>query len=194
MMPTNKEEVAIVRLVARRMTDARVLCGYTQRVAAKLLGISKCQLNKIESAVNLRFIPLRLIHKASRTYDVSIDYLFGENDDFEIAAEVKAERKFGVQMHYWHREQLSQLAVKLASYHRKQQSLTKGIKALLYGIKELDEAMTTFKELNPDFDELAASSKLNYRVEKVNKLSSNSSLELVKNNVIPTSFLSEEKN
>ncbi|NOR71261.1 MAG: helix-turn-helix domain-containing protein, partial [Methylomarinum sp.] len=66
------------------MAEARMLCGYTQRKAARLLGYSNSsKLAKIENSSDTDSVPFMLIHKASNVYNVSMDYLYGLSTVYE---------------------------------------------------------------------------------------------------------------
>lgn len=190
-MAINKAEISLIQTIGRRMFDARNLCGFTQTKAAELLDVKKSVLNKIETGINLKFIPLRLIHRASRLYDVSLDFIFGESEDWELAPEVQAERSFGVGIHAWHQQQLSSLAFKFSAQHRKQQVLVKAVKLFTHAADEVQEAMTQFKGVN-DFDSFLCSSKLNHRINKLDKASAKARLELVRCGAISLNFLPDE--
>jgi transcriptional regulator with XRE-family HTH domain len=71
-------QTEIVKTFGARMVEARELCGYSQKKAAKLLGYrNSSKLAKIEAASDTNSVPLWLIPKAAEVYEVSIDYLFG---------------------------------------------------------------------------------------------------------------------
>lgn len=189
-MTMDKDEVALIRVIGQRMAEARNLCGYTQKKAAQLLEIKSSMLGRFEAGINLRYIPLRVIHRASKLYDVSLDFLYGESNDFELAPEVQAERSFGTQMHEWHRAQLSDLAVKFATQQRKQKALIKSVTNVLYASAEIEEAMKQFKNTN-DFNNLSCGSKLNHRIGKLSKVSAKIRLELASCNAISLKLLPE---
>jgi len=193
-MKLSKDEIALNKIVGLRLRESRELCDYTQIEAAKMLGVTKVVLNKIESGCYQKAIPLKLIQLAAQSYDVTTDFLFSESDDFERANEVKAKRRFGVQMHSIHQKQLSKLAVKSATQDRKQKVLVKSMKSALYGITELDETLITFKKMNPSSDDMPCSSKLNHRINKLSKAAVQARLELVKSQAIPLNFLPNEIN
>ncbi|KPF70322.1 hypothetical protein IP84_00750 [beta proteobacterium AAP99] len=68
--------------VARRMREARELCGLTQLEAAPLVGYLKStQLSLIE--LGHRIAPLWLLVRASEVYSVSLDWLCGLTDECE---------------------------------------------------------------------------------------------------------------
>lgn len=190
-MAINKSEIALIQAIGRRMADARMLCGYTQTKAAHLLGIKPIMLGKLEAGVNVKYVPLSLVHRAARLYDISLDFIFGESEDWELAPEVQAERSFGVGIHAWHQQQLSSLAFKFSAQHRKQQVLVKAVKLFTHAADEVQEAMTQFKGVN-DFDSFLCSSKLNHRINKLDKASAKARLELVRCGAISLNFLPDE--
>jgi len=192
-MAVNKAEVELMQIVGSRMTAARHLCGYNRVTAAELLNIRPSLLGRVEKATDLKFIPLRLIHRASRAYDISVDYLLGLSNDWEIANEVKSQRAFGVQMQTYHQSQLCEFAVKFAEQERKQKALTGNVKRILSAVNESEEAMEQFKKMNANFNTMACSSKLNHRVNKLVRASDRARLELVRCKALPLNFLPENK-
>jgi len=188
-----KTEKNLMQIIGKRMFDARNLCQYNRNTAAGLLDIKPSLLCRLEKTLNLKYIPLSLIHRASQLYDVSLDYIFGESDDFELALEVQAERAFGVQMQTYHQSQLCELGVRFAGQERKQKALAETVKSVLYATTELEEVMLQFKKMNANFNIMACSSKLNHRVNKLVRASDRARLELVRCKALPLNFLPENK-
>jgi len=193
-MAINKAEAALMRVIGSRMTEARHLCQYNRDIAANLLMVKPSLLRRVETALDLKYIPLNLVYRASQLYDVSLDYIFGESDDFELALEVQAERAFGVQMQTYHQSQLCELGVRFAGQERKQKALAETVKSVLYATTELEEVMLQFKKMNANFNIMACSSKLNHRVNKLVRASDRARLELVRCKALPLNFLPENKN
>lgn len=80
----DKREVATTSTIGKKLKEARELCDYTIRQAAKLLEIEDKQLHIIESGRDLDApIPHWLIRKAAIIFDVSADFIYGLNADWE---------------------------------------------------------------------------------------------------------------
>lgn len=190
-MTVNKEEIELIKIIGQRLAAARDLCRFTIKEAGPMLGVTPLLLERIENGLNIKFVPLTLIHKASKLYDVSIDFIYGVTDDWELDPIVQGERLFGAGLHEFHANQLSELSVKFAQQHRKQQALTKAVKLMIFATDELDESMTQFKKMNV-FNNLACGSKLDYRTKKLVLTANKARLELVRCKAIPFSFLPTE--
>jgi transcriptional regulator with XRE-family HTH domain len=80
----NLEQCAIVRTIGQRLREARELCNMSQLMAAERLGYSNSsKLAKVENSSDTCSVPLWLIVRAAKLYDVSVDFLFGLSDDWE---------------------------------------------------------------------------------------------------------------
>ena len=91
---TRLEQAAIVKTIGTRMRQAREMCNLSQSAAAKRLGYANSsKLSKVENATDTNSVPLWLILRAAKAYEVSVDYLFGATDDWEISARMTQERE-----------------------------------------------------------------------------------------------------
>ncbi|WP_083385584.1 HigA family addiction module antitoxin [Methylomonas sp. LWB] len=95
---TCRAERNILSNIGLQLKKARELTEYSREDAANKLEISKSDLKQFESGLNIESIPLSLIKKASIFYDVSVDYIFGLNEDWENT--VSARRRRDSMMHY----------------------------------------------------------------------------------------------
>lgn len=78
------DQAEVVRTIGERFREARELCNMSQQRAAEALGYANSsKLAKIEGATDTNSVPLHLIPKAARLYDVSTDFLFGLTTDWE---------------------------------------------------------------------------------------------------------------
>ena len=93
-MTTRQEQAAAVKTIGARMRQARELCNLSQSAAAKRLGYQNpSKLSKVELATDTNSVPLWLIVRAARVYEVSVDFLFGATDDWEVGARMTQERE-----------------------------------------------------------------------------------------------------
>lgn len=87
----NNEEVAITKQIAQRMKEGREMSGLTQVEAAERLGFANSSgLSKIENLRNgtdaRTIIPLWVIVKAAKVYELSADWFLCLTDDWEADA------------------------------------------------------------------------------------------------------------
>ncbi|EIC30575.1 MULTISPECIES: helix-turn-helix domain-containing protein [Methylomicrobium] len=165
----DKNEVAIVKLVGGRMREARELCKLTVYEAADRLGIPKPLLEKLEVGFDVPSLPLKWVRQASRVYDVSLDYLFGYSDDWEVAEETKQGREIGAWIHQQQSNLFSRWAVRQLQLERQVEAMTKAVGVLPDEIEAIVEALNTFRGMNPDFDKLPAGSMLQHRIKRANE-------------------------
>jgi len=78
------EQTAVVRTIGERLRQARELCNMSQQMAAERLGYANSsKLAKVENASDTNSVPLWLLARAAKLYDVSADFLLGLSDDWE---------------------------------------------------------------------------------------------------------------
>lgn len=181
----DKDEIAAIKIVGSRMAEARLLCKLPQHVAADRLGISTQTLEQIENGIDAECIPLKWVRQASLIYDVSVDYLFGFSDDWEVAEETKMGREIGAWVHQQQVKLFSQWAVRQIRLERQVTILTPTVDALRIAVAEVYEALDQFKELNEKFDLMPGGALLLNRIEKGNQAALNARNALVKANLLP---------
>jgi transcriptional regulator with XRE-family HTH domain len=190
---TDKSFVALTKIIGERMQEARELLQFTRSTASDLLGCAIAELTNIEHCVDVETIHVLVIYKAAQAYDVSMDFLFGLSDDWERDPVVSQQRQFGAMVHDWHKNQLSALAVGMATKQRQQDVLAYSVKNLIHGIDEINEAFLIFKEMNY-FDDLPAGSKLQYNIGNAVTHCNQAKRKLVRCKAISKQFLPEVQN
>lgn len=84
MTETQIEKQRLAKVIGQRFERARCLNQMTQEFAAAQLGYSNgSRLSKIEQARSTVNVPVYIVRRAARLYDVSTDFLLGESDDWE---------------------------------------------------------------------------------------------------------------
>jgi hypothetical protein len=155
------EQAEMVKIMGSRFKEAREICNMSQILAAKELGYSNSsKLNKIEGSTDTISVPLWVIRRASRLYDVSIDFLFGETDDWE--RDITASRQHDVAR--WLVEYGKNAdAARISAFLVLNNKLSALEKAVDVAVKRSGENLTVLRrvqELNPEFNELRGGSKL----------------------------------
>lgn len=154
---TKKEQLAAVRTVCRRLRAARELCGMRTEVAAAALGLSnKNVLLRHEAEVDKTIIPIWLILRAAKVYEVSIDYLFGITDEWETGVHRGVQ---GWMLDQWQTLRLRDLAA-LANTQNKIEAAFSTVPDLVNSVKAIADAVVRVRALNPDFDDLKAGARL----------------------------------
>jgi transcriptional regulator with XRE-family HTH domain len=175
---SRKEEVALLRIIGARMREARHLSKFSANYAAAMLHYNHDHLIQIERCQDINYVPFSLIKNASNLYDVSIDFLFGANDDWERCDEVKAARMIHSYIHQQQLEYFSEVGVEIVKQKKQQEALAEAVISLAAAVNSIDEALIRFEELNPEFDELKAGAMLLNRVKSAGKAAATAVLKL----------------
>lgn len=160
------EQAAAVRIIGERLRQARELCNMSQIVAAKRFGYANSsKLSKIEAATDTNSVPLWLIVRASKLYDVSIDYLFGLTDDFEVGL------RRGVQT--WLIGELEKKRIRdmaeLEKLHRRVAAVSSILPAIAEESERTAEAIQRFAEINAGFDDMRGGARIAAAAESLNR-------------------------
>lgn len=164
---TRMEQAAAVKAIGARMRQARELCNLSQSAAAKRLGYSNSsKLSKVEGATDTNSVPLWLIVRAAKVYEVSIDFLFGVTDDWEVGARMSIERETSAWLFdTWEKARQRDMET-LKRLHDRVQTLTDAVAVMLAASEDASVALARFAELNPAFEEMRAGSRLVSAVER----------------------------
>lgn len=158
------EQLALVRVIGDRLRQARELCNLSQSVAAKRLGYSNSsKLSKVEGATDTNSVPLWLILRAAKVYEVSIDFLFGLTDEWETDVPRGTQEWL---LNVWQKLRERDMAA-LDHLHREVMAVSQHTAALVAGVREAAEGLSTYRARNPGFDETPASATLAGRLERL---------------------------
>ncbi|WP_238512744.1 helix-turn-helix domain-containing protein [Pandoraea apista] len=169
-LTTRQEQAAAVKTIGARMRAARELCNLSQSAAARRLGYANpSKLSKVELATDTNSVPLWLIVRAARVYEVSVDFLFGATDDWEVGARMTQEREVSAWMFdAWEKARQRDMET-LKRLHDRVQTLTDAVAVMLAASEDSSLALARFAELNPEFEEMRAGSRLVGAVERANE-------------------------
>lgn len=158
---TRHEQAAILRTVGERMREAREMCGMSQAVAAKRLGLPNSgRLSKIESAFDVRVVPEWLKIRAAKLYQVSLDYLYGASDDWETDARMTQEREVGAYMlETWEVMRRRDMET-LLKLHNQNEELRASITLSYEECSRLVDGIRRFADLNPMFERMKGSAMI----------------------------------
>lgn len=155
------EQAEMVKVIGLRFKEAREICNMSQILAAKELGYSNSsKLAKIEGSTDTISVPLWVIRRASRLYDVSIDFLFGETEDWE--RDITASRQNNVArwlFEHWKNADAAKISAFMV-LNNKLSALEKAVDVAINRSSENLTVLRRIQELNPEFDELKGGSKL----------------------------------
>lgn len=158
-----RDQADLVRVIGARMRQARELCNLSQSAAAKRLGYQNpSKLSKVELATDTNSVPLWLIFRAARAYEVSVDFIFGLSDDWETGVPRGVQ---GWMLDAWEKARERDL-VALVSLHAEIAAVSQHVTALAADAREVAEGLSTYRARNPLFDEAPASAMLAGRIER----------------------------
>lgn len=158
---TRMEQAAAVKTIGQRMRQARELCNLSQSAAARRLGYSNSsKLSKVENATDTNSVPLWLILRAARAYEVSVDFLFGITDDWETGARMTQEREVST----WLFDAMEKSRLRdmeaLKKLHDKLQAMSESTALMLQAGEDAASALARFIELNPGFEDYPGGARL----------------------------------
>lgn len=166
-LTTRQEQAAAVKTIGARMRAARELCNLSQSAAARRLGYANpSKLSKVELATDTNSVPLWLIVRAARVYEVSVDFLFGATDDWEVGARMTQEREVSAWMFDTFDKLRQRDMETLKRLHDRVQTLADAVAVMLAASEDASVALARFAELNPAFEEMRAGSRLVSAVER----------------------------
>lgn len=152
-----QDQASLAQTIGARMREARELCDMPQSVAAKRLGYSNpSMLSKVEWATDRNTVPLWLIVRASRLYDVSIDFLFGCSDDWETGLQRPVQ---GWLLDTWQAARVRDLA-ELEKLHRRVAAVSALLPVIADESERTAEAIRRFAAINPGFDDMRGGARL----------------------------------
>ena len=166
------EQANVIRTIGQRMREARELYNMSQVMAARRLGYSNpSKLSKIESASDTNSVPLWVIARAAKLYEVSIDFLMGASSDWEP----KRSRSDETVELGWMAAAMESITRRemlvLRSLHDRLEQLDRLLPGLHACALEVDRTLARVKELNPAaYEDLRAGTAHEFAVEKMLEL------------------------
>lgn len=163
-----RESCDLVRVVGERMRDARSLCNMSQVEAARRLGYrNSSKLSKVEGATDTQSVPMALIVKAARLYDVSTDYLLGISGEWESKdpQAVQERALSGWLFEVWENARIRDMQA-LRGFHRKLTAIETAVGALFAETANAQAALERFAEINPEFEDMRAGATLANNVKR----------------------------
>ena len=161
------ESAEIIKTIGQRLREARELNNLSQCEAAKLFGYrNSSKLSKMERAVNSKSVPLVVIAKAARIYQVSIDYLFGLSADWDTGARMTQERETsGWLLQQWEDARQRDMRV-IRLCNDRMQTIDGAVESCISEAFEVDQALTKFIDLNEGFDDMRGGATLKRNIER----------------------------
>lgn len=164
------KQASLVRLIGNRMRTARIeLHNMTLNRASKQLGYANAsKLSRIENAVDSMSVPLMTILNAARLYEVPIDYLFGETDDWDWRPSDGFSSGVNQLMYDMMENSLKRQMDILRQLEGRQQAFVVACEAIVHAANDLEKSYSRLITLNPEFEsEMKGGATLKARIDQV---------------------------
>lgn len=176
---TRIEQSVLVKKIGTRMREARELNNMSQSVAARRLGYkNSSKLAKIENASDTNSVPLSIIARAAKLYDVSTDYIFGASDDWESGSRKTQDRNVAGWMHDMFARAVGSWGKMLGGINDKIECVTSAFNTVPPAIGDVSEALHRFRELNPEFDDMRGGSTLVAKIDRAEFYAKNATVAM----------------
>jgi len=146
-------KAAIVMTIGRRLIEARELTGMGQAEAAQMLSVPLKVLIRHERPADRLIVSLTLIQRAAKLYEVSLDFLFGESDDWETGARMTQERAVSSWLFREFDSARCEQMEELRRIHDRIELLGGVIRRIAEHSDLVVRAFDRFRELNPAFED-----------------------------------------
>jgi DNA-binding XRE family transcriptional regulator len=187
--PNDKRENETIRVLSAKMRESRELCGFTQKVAAELLGVAVSDLFAMELGSNIGSIPSWIIKRAAETYRVPTDFLFGLIDNWDVDdPEVRGERDFLSSMQHLHIEHYSKVISEQIRQDNRLKALNTAVAAFGMAVQHIGEVFGRFRELNPHFDDMLGGASVVHQIELAEELGQHAACVLARYKCLPESL------
>lgn len=181
-VPGKHEHAAIVRTIGVRMREARELCNLSQSEAARRFGYANpSKLSKIEAASDTASVPLWSILAAARVYEVSVDFLFGITDDWEIGTPRGTQAYL---MDIWQEARERDLRA-LDKLNTRVTAVAEAVGAMIAASRRMGDALSGFRARNGEFDDMPASAPVVHRLARLEAVAREAEVKLHKLHLAP---------
>lgn len=166
-LTVKQEQARLIKTIGTRMKQARELCNLSQTEAAKRLGYSNpSKLSKVENATDTMSVPLWLLLRAAKVYEVSLDFLFGVSDTFDESSRVVQQREVSSWLFDCWQKQRCRDITALRFMHNRLEGMGTAAALMFEASDRVADALRVFRELNPNFIDLKAGSRLVSAVQR----------------------------
>ena len=168
-VPKANSRAALAKNMGIRLRASRESIGMAQGEAARRLGYAnQTKLAKIEDGTDTNSVPHWMVLRAARLYDVSIDYIYGESDDWELSARALQERDMAKwMMEAWEAGRQRDLEV-LRKLKLRMDAISETVTGLFSASQDVQDSLRRFIELNSEtFDDMRGGNRLLAAVDRL---------------------------
>lgn len=171
-------KAAIVITIGRRLIEARELTGMGQAEAAQMLSVPLKVLIRHERPADRLIVSLTLIQRAAKLYEVSLDFLFGESDDWETGSRMTQERAVSRWLFREFDSARCEQMDELRRIHNRIELLGGVIRRIAEHSELVNSAFNRFRELNPEFEDARGGANVENSIERLSASSESASRAL----------------
>ena len=154
--------------ICQRMRESREIAGLSQDATALLLSIGVDDYRKIENGVDVPDISLDLLIRAGNVFDVPLDFLIGNTDDWDCGIERRNNDVVTVMLLEWQAQRMKTVnQIRIQDNKLKIIGRTVGI--YQEAITECRVAMAKFEKLNPPFQDMKAGAAVVGSIERAER-------------------------
>jgi len=185
----DKREIEVIKLIAHRFKESRILCAHNYSQAAQLLNITPEDLKKIENAVDVWHVPTWLIKRAAEIYCVPADYLLGIIEDWDAAdGEVFLSRNHLAGLQRQEHENFTKLAAEQIRHVNRLTAMNSAVAATVIAIQNITETFGRFTQLNPQFQDMRAGATVLRQIQNAEELAAHATGVLTRYKALPESL------
>lgn len=181
-IPKATTRAGLAKNIGRRLRAAREIAGIPQSVAAKRLGYANSsKLAKIEGGTDTNSVPHWMILRAARIYEVSIDYLYGESDDWELSSRACQERDVSKWVfETWEAARQRDMDV-LRKLVIRFDAINSSVTTMFLASQDVNDAMTRFIELNSEsFEDMRGGARLVSAIHRLLDVTGNCRMQVTR--------------
>ena len=157
-----RDVIALIITIGKRMTEAREMCGLSQSEAARRIGFANStKLSKVENAKDITNVPVWILVRAAQVYDVSLDFLTGLSDsETTDTVHRKEQRRIAEWLFdHWQAARVRDLAA-MALMNARVDHAWRCTLTMQSASNDAVLALVAFMEANPEFEDMRGGARL----------------------------------
>lgn len=152
-------------IICQRMREGREIAGLSQDATALLLSIGVDDYRKIENGVDVPDISLDLLIRAGNVFDVPLDFLIGNTDDWDCGVERRNNDVVEIMMLEWQAQRMKTVN-QIRIQDNKLKIIGRTLSIYQEAISECRLAIRKFEKLNPLFQDMKAGAAVVGSIER----------------------------
>lgn len=161
------EQSGLVKTLGARIHEARDLCNMSQLELARKLGYSNSsKLSKIENSTDTNSVPHWMLVRVARVCEVSLDWLYGESQDWEYSARMTQEREVSKWVFAESEKMRRRDMDAMRRLNNRIEADFKAVALMTAASDDMQHALQKFTLRNKGFDDMPAGAMLASAVER----------------------------